>query len=360
MDTTFWHNKKVLVTGHTGFKGRWLSLWLQQLGAKVSGYSLAPATQPSLFEQANVSDSMNSIIGDIRDLARLQEVFSKVQPEIVFHMAAQALVRESYSDPITTYSTNVMGSLNVLEAIRNTSCVRSVVIVSTDKCYDNKEWPWGYRERDPLGGYDPYSASKSCMEIMIASYRSSYFTAEKYAVHGTAIATARAGNVIGGGDWTADRLVPDIIDHIHRKQDITLRYPHSVRPWQHVLEPLSGYMRLAELLFSEGCQYAQSWNFGPEENATKSVKWIADYLLRKSSSDINIIVENQEQAHEAAYLKLDCSKAAMALDWRPVWSLPEALNKVLSWVPSHESSASDLCFKQIAEFSCTEENIQCK
>ena len=358
VSTPFWRNKKVLVTGHTGFKGSWLSLWLQQLGAKVTGYSLEPATQPSLFEQADVSDGMDSIIGDIRDLAKLQEIFNKVQPEIVFHLAAQALVRESYSDPVTTYTTNVIGSLNVLEAIRHTPSVRAVVMVSTDKCYDNKEWSWGYREIDPLGGYDPYSSSKGCMEIMLASYRSSYFSANSYAEHGTAIASARAGNVIGGGDWTSDRLVPDIIDHIRRKQDITLRYPHAIRPWQHVLEPLSGYMRLAELLFSKGCNYAQSWNFGPEENSAKSVKWISEYLVGRSNSTINITIDKDTHPHEAAYLKLDCSKAAMKLDWQPKWSLPEALDRVLNWVPNHDSNARDICLKQIAEYSKVKVKLQ--
>jgi CDP-glucose 4,6-dehydratase len=351
MNTAFWHNKNVLVTGHTGFKGSWLSLWLQHLGAEVTGYSLEPATQPSLFEQANVSDDMHSIVGDIRDLPRLQEVFNKVQPDIVFHLAAQALVRESYSDPVTTYTTNVIGSLNVLEATRHTPSVCAVVMVSTDKCYDNKEWSWGYREIDPLGGHDPYSSSKGCMEIMLASYRSSYFSADTYAEHRTAIASARAGNVIGGGDWAKDRLIPDIVSHINRKQDITLRYPNAIRPWQHVLEPLSGYMRLAELLFLDGCDYAQSWNFGPEEHSAKSVKWIADYLLKQSNSDINIIITDQEQPHEAAYLKLDCSKAAMILNWHPKWGLPEALDKVLSWLPTHHSSAREHCLKQITEFT---------
>lgn len=354
----FWQNKRVFITGHTGFKGSWLSLWLQHLGAKVTGYSLKPATQPSLFEQANVSDGMHSIIGDIRDQAQLQEVFNNTQPEIVFHLAAQALVRESYSDPVATYTTNVIGSLNVLEAIRHTPSVRAVVMVSTDKCYDNKEWPWGYREIDSLGGHDPYSSSKGCMEIMLASYRSSYFPAEKHTHHGTAIASARAGNVIGGGDWTLDRLVPDIIDRIKRKQDITLRYPHAVRPWQHVLEPLSGYIRLAELLFCEGCNYAQSWNFGPEESSARSVNWLAEYLRKESGSEVKVLIENTEQLHEASYLKLDCSKAAMELDWRPRWTLPQSLDKVLHWVSNHHSGAREICIKQISEYSNVKVKLQ--
>jgi CDP-glucose 4,6-dehydratase len=288
----------------------------------------------------------------------LQAEFKRVQPDIVFHLAAQALVRESYADPVTTYTTNVIGSLNVLEAVRHTPSVRAVVMVSTDKCYDNKEWPWGYREIDPLGGHDPYSSSKGCMEIMLASYRSSYFSAEGYAQHGTAIASARAGNVIGGGDWSKDRLVPDIIDHIQRKQDISLRYPHAIRPWQHVLEPLSGYMRLAELLFSQGCQYAQSWNFGPEDSGAKSVKWITEYLLEKSSSDIDIIIPQQAQPHEAAHLKLDCSKAAMLLNWRPQWDLSEALDKVLSWLPNQHTNARHKCLEQITEFSTLKVKLQ--
>lgn len=358
MISSFWNNKKVLITGHTGFKGSWLALWLQSLGAKVTGYSLEPSTHPNLFEQANVSDGMESIIGDIRDQIQLQQVFIKHQPEIIFHLAAQALVRESYLDPVTTYTTNVIGSLNVLEAIRHTSSVRAVVMVSSDKCYDNKEWPWGYRETDPIGGHDPYSSSKGCMEIMLASYRSSFFPFNKYTEHGTAIASARAGNVIGGGDWAKNRLVPDIVSHIQNKQDITLRYPNAIRPWQHVLEPLAGYMRLAELLFLEGCDYAQSWNFGPEEHSAKSVKWITDYLLSVSDAGIDIKIEDQEQPHEAAYLKLDCSKAAMKLNWQPKWSLQEALDKVLDWVENHQQNARSTCLEQIAEYSKLEVKSQ--
>jgi CDP-glucose 4,6-dehydratase len=351
--STFWHNKTVLITGHTGFKGSWLSLWLQQLGVKVIGFSLESPTQTNLFEQADVSTGMKSIIGDIRDLAQLQLVFREVQPEIVFHLAAQSLVKESYSDPVNTYTTNVIGSLNVLEAVRQTPTIRSVVMVSTDKCYDNKEWAWGYREIDPLGGHDPYSSSKGCMEIMIASYRASYFPAEDYAQHKTAIASARAGNVIGGGDWAADRLVPDILNGIKNDQPISLRYPHAIRPWQHVLEPLCGYMLLAEKLFMHGSHYAQSWNFGPDDDSAKSVKWIAEYMLKKSASTLQVVMDNKAHLHEAHYLKLDCSKTNMELNWQAKWSLSEALDKVLSWSPSDKYSARDLCLQQIAEYSAS-------
>ena len=354
VNSAFWRNKSVLITGHTGFKGSWLSLWLQQLGAKVVGFSLEPPTQLNLFEQANVSSGMKSIIGDVRDLAQLQHVFNEAQPEIVFHLAAQSLVRESFCDPVTTYSTNVMGSLNVLEAIRNTPSVRSVVMVSTDKCYDNKEWHWGYREVDPVGGHDPYSSSKGCMEIMLASYRACYFPTEDYALHTTAIASARAGNVIGGGDWAVDRLVPDILNCIQHDQPVTLRYPHAIRPWQHVLEPLSGYMLLAEKLFEHGSQYAQSWNFGPDDNSAKSVKWIAEYMLEKSGClTTKLVLDTDTHPHEAHYLKLDCSKANMQLNWQPRWSLSIALDKVLSWSPSDKSSARDICLQHIAEYTAT-------
>ena len=353
MNSTFWHGKTILVTGHTGFKGSWLSLWLQQLGAKVVGFSLEPPTQENLFVQADVSSGMDSSIGDIRDLARLQLVFREVKPEIVFHLAAQSLVKESYSDPVNTYTTNVIGSLNVLEAVRQTPSVRSVVMVSTDKCYDNKEWAWSYREIDPLGGHDPYSSSKGCMEIMLASYRASYFPAEDFTRHKTAIASARAGNVIGGGDWAADRLVPDILNCIQHNQPLTLRYPHAIRPWQHVLEPLFGYMLLAEKLFSCGSHYAQSWNFGPDDESAKSVKWIAEYMLKKSASTLKVVMDSRAHPHEAHYLKLDCSKTNMELNWRAKWSLSEALDKVLSWSPSDKSSARELCLQQIAEYSAS-------
>jgi CDP-glucose 4,6-dehydratase len=358
VNSAFWHNKTVLITGHTGFKGSWLSLWLQQLGAKVVGYSLDPPTQVNLFEQANVSSGMKSIIGEIRDLERLKQVFNEVQPEIVFHLAAQSLVRESFSDPVTTYSTNVMGSLNVLEAVRHTPSVRSVVMVSTDKCYDNKEWPWGYREVDPVGGHDPYSSSKGCMEIMLASYRASYFPADDYALHGTAIASARAGNVIGGGDWAADRLVPDILNCIQHDQPITLRYPNAIRPWQHVLEPLSGYMLLAEKLFEYGSHYAQSWNFGPGDSSARSVKWIAEYMLKKSGLTTSVVMDTNAHPHEAHYLKLDCSKANMELNWQPRWNLSVALDKVLSWSPSDKYSAQGICLQQIADYSATKVHVQ--
>ncbi|WP_299074808.1 CDP-glucose 4,6-dehydratase [uncultured Paraglaciecola sp.] len=352
MNRLFWQNKKVLITGHTGFKGGWLSLWLQHLGAQVTGFSLAPPTEPNLFNKASIAENINSIIGDIRDSEHLSRVLQKCQPDIVFHLAAQPLVRESYQDPVGTYTTNVIGSLNVLEAIRHCHSVRAAVIVSTDKCYENQEWHWGYRENDPVGGHDPYSSSKACMEILLASYRKSYFQAADPSL--PAIASARAGNVIGGGDWAKDRLIPDTLQAISHQQPIYLRYPNAIRPWQHVLEPLSGYLLLAEKLYNDGHAYAQSWNFGPPASSAKSVKWLVDYLLQQTESKIELIIDKESAPHEAHFLKLDFSKANEQLDWQPRWDLATALDKVIDWsMPGKHSALSmqTLCIQQIDEYS---------
>jgi CDP-glucose 4,6-dehydratase len=352
MNSAFWHGKRVLLTGHTGFKGSWLSLWLQSMGAKVIGYALTPPTNPSLFEVANVSSGMTSIIGDIRDLAHLQKVFAEHQPEIVIHMAAQPLVRYSYLEPVETYSTNVMGTVNLLEAIRQTKCVKAVVNVTTDKCYENREWAWGYRENEAMGGFDPYSSSKGCAELVTAAYRNSYFHPEKYHEHGVAIATGRAGNVIGGGDWAEDRLIPDTMRAIVSGQPVNIRNPHSIRPWQHVLEPLSGYLLLAQRLYEEGPAFAEAWNFGPNDDDAKPVDWILDKLSKTWGEGAGWQLDKGEHPHEAHYLKLDCSKAKSRLQWQPKWSLATAIEEICVWHKAHtaEADMQAMCLHQIKQY----------
>lgn len=327
----FWRDKRVLVTGHTGFKGSWLCLWLQSLGAKVTGYALNPPTNPSLFDVADVGGGMHSVIGDIRDLAHLQSVFAERRPEIVIHMAAQPLVRYSYVNPVETYSSNVMGTVHLLETVRTTPGVRAVVNVTSDKCYENREWVWGYRENEPMGGYDPYSNSKGCAELVASAYRNSFFNPDAYAKHGVALASARAGNVIGGGDWAQDRLVPDILRAIEKNDPVVIRSPHAIRPWQHVLEPLSGYLLLAQKLYEEGAAFAEGWNFGPNDLDAKPVSWIVDDMTKTWGDGARWVLDGGAHPHEAHYLKLDCSKARMRLDWTPRWSLDTALHKIVEW-----------------------------
>lgn len=328
----FWRGKRVFVTGHTGFKGAWLSLWLSKLGANVAGYALAPATTPSAFELFGVGAGMKSVIADVRDLARLQAAVTDFKPEIVFHMAAQALVRDSYEIPVETYATNVMGTVHVLEAIRKVGGVRAAVVITTDKCYENREWHWGYREDDPLGGFDPYSNSKSCAELVTASYRNSFFHPGAYKEHGTAIATARAGNVIGGGDWAKDRLIPDLMNSFLGTRPVLIRRPHSIRPWQHVLDPLRGYLLLAERLWDDGTKYSEAWNFGPGDEDSKPVAWIADRLATLWGEGAQWSVEAAEKGpHEATYLKLDPSKARARLGWQSSWDLNSSLQNIVDW-----------------------------
>jgi CDP-glucose 4,6-dehydratase len=275
VNDSFWHGRKVFLTGHTGFKGGWLSLWLQRLGAEVTGFSLASPTNPSLFAVAKVEMGMTSIIGDIRDGEALSRAMEAARPDVVIHMAAQSLVRHSYVNPVETYSTNVMGTVHLLEAVRAVGTVRAVIVVTSDKCYENREWVWSYRENDPMGGYDPYSNSKGCSELVVAAYRSSYFNPANYEKHGVALASARAGNVIGGGDWAADRLIPDMLRAAALGQPVVIRSPHAIRPWQHVLEPLAGYMLLVEKMCTSGREFSEGWNFGPNDDAAKPVEWIA-------------------------------------------------------------------------------------
>lgn len=337
IETSFWKDRRVLITGHTGFKGSWLSLWLQSMGARLTGYALEPTTQPSLFKVASVAQSMTSVIADIRDDYSFRRVMKDADPEVIIHMAAQPLVRQSYIDPVETYSINVMGLVTVLDAARHhRGSLRSVVNVTTDKCYENREWVWGYRENEALGGYDPYSSSKACAELVTAAYRNSYMNPERYAEHGIGLASARAGNVIGGGDWASDRLIPDMMRAVEKGVPVKIRSPHAIRPWQHVLEPLSGYLILAQRLSEDGQRFAQAWNFGPVEADARPVQWIAERLSLLWGDGARWELDEGLHPHEAAYLKLDCSKAAAELNWRPKWTLETALQRIVSWHKAHE------------------------
>lgn len=353
VNPAFWKGKRVLLTGHTGFKGSWLSLWLQSMGSQVAGYALAPPTNPNLFEVGDVGKGMTSNIGDIRDLEHLRRVFAGHRPEIVIHMAAQPLVRYSYIEPVETYSTNVMGTVNLLEAVRSTNSVKAVVNVTTDKCYENREWEWGYRENEAMGGYDPYSSSKGCAELVTAAYRNSYFHPDKYQTHGIAIASARAGNVIGGGDWADDRLIPDIMRAITAGKPIHIRNPYATRPWQHVLEPLSGYLVLAQKLYEEGTRFAEGWNFGPSDEDAKPVQWIVENLVKSWGEGASWLQDEGDHPHEAHYLKLDCSKAKARLEWYPRWHLEEALNAIIEWHRAYRngSNMQALTLSQIGAYS---------
>lgn len=352
MSPNFWAGRRVLITGHTGFKGSWLSLWLQQMGAVVTGYALEPPTSPSLFEAGAVSDGMQSVVGDVRNPVSLSSMMHQARPEIVFHLAAQSLVRVSYAEPVETYSTNVMGTVNLLEAVRNVGGVKAVVVVTSDKCYENREWAWGYRENDPMGGYDPYSSSKGCAELVCASYRSSFFGAAEFARHGVGVATARAGNVIGGGDWAQGRLIPDILNGLAANELVRIRNPQAIRPWQHVLEPLRGYLDLAERLVEHGPEYAEAWNFGPNDEDVKPVKWIVEQMAGLWGGAPRWEVCPGDQLHEATYLKLDISKVRSRIQWRPLLCLTDALKLVVDWTREFNSGADarELCMMQIRAY----------
>lgn len=337
MNLAFWHGRRVFLTGHTGFKGAWLSLWLQQLGARVTGYALPPS-EPSLFEIAKVAEGMNSVLGDVRDGSLLKSSMLDASPEIVIHMAAQPLVRRSYIDPIETYSTNVMGTVQLLQAVRDCSTVRAVINVTTDKCYENREWVWPYREDDPMGGYDPYSSSKGCAELVTAAYRNSFFNSNSHDEHGVAVATARAGNVIGGGDWAADRLIPDILLAFAKQKPAVIRNPLAVRPWQHVLEPLRGYLVLAERLYMEGAHFANAFNFGPRADDCRSVESIVRTLAGFWGPGASWTMDAGENPHEAMLLKLDISRAAHYLDWHPQLDLDHALQLTSNWYRGLDNS----------------------
>ena len=320
-----WHGRKVLVTGHTGFKGGWLSLWLHQLGAEVTGFSLPAPTEPSFFEQTRLAELVRHVEGDVRDLAAVEAVMRETQPDVVFHLAAQPLVRYSYDAPVETFDTNVMGTVNVLEACRKVDSVRAVVCITTDKCYENREWIWPYRENDPMGGHDPYSASKGAAELAISAYRRSFFQ------KGARIASVRAGNVIGGGDWALDRLVPDIIRAMLAGQPPQIRNPNSIRPWQHVLEALNGYILIAQRLLEGRDECACAWNFGPADDDTQPVGWIVEEMLAAWPEKISWEQPKGDHPHEAVLLKLDSSKARNELGWRPRLRLKQALGKVIEW-----------------------------
>lgn len=342
----FFADKKIFVTGHTGFKGSWLCLWLSSMGAHVTGYALDPPTKPSLFALARVGELVDSRIADVRDAGCLARAMAEAKPEIVIHMAAQPLVRDSYKIPVETYATNVMGTVHLLEAVRQCPCVKAVVNVTTDKCYENREWVWGYRENEPMGGFDPYSSSKGCSELVTAAYRNSFFQ------RSVALATARAGNVIGGGDWATDRLIPDCISALLAGEPVRIRDPHAIRPWQHVLEPLSGYLTLAQRLYESGSEYAEGWNFGPADDDTKPVEWIVQRMCGLWGNSARYEIDAGDHPHEARYLKLDCSKARMRLGWQPRWNLEKALHSIIEWANEY-SSANDMrscCLKQIEAY----------
>ncbi|MDD4601157.1 MAG: CDP-glucose 4,6-dehydratase [Negativicutes bacterium] len=347
MTTGFWRNKTVFLTGHTGFKGTWLALWLQKLGAKVIGYSLKAPTKPNMFDTVNLSEKMISVYGDVREHDNLYSVIKQYQPDIVFHLAAQSLVRKSYHNPIETFSTNIMGTVNILDAAKNVPSIKAVINITSDKCYENKEWVWGYRESDPMGGDDPYSCSKGCSELITASFRKSFFSQLNQA----AVATARAGNVIGGGDWAEDRLVPDCIRALHSSKPIIIRNPHAFRPWQHVLEPLSGYINLAKALYDAGPDFIGAWNFGPQSDVSKSVGYIVQKLISNWGSDTELLTE-PSNLKEANYLKLDCSKAETKLGWKTRWGLDIAICKTIEWYKAFYSCDDmyRLTIKQIDDY----------
>ncbi len=349
----FWRGRKVLMTGHTGFKGSWLSLWLQAMGADLRGISLAPPTAPALFEVAKVAQGMDSQIADIRDAGVIARLVKDFQPEVVIHMAAQPLVRLSYQQPIETYATNVMGTVHVLEAARHAGSVRAIVNVTTDKCYDNREWAWGYREDEAMGGHDPYSSSKGCAELVSSAYRKSFLKEA-----GIGMATARAGNVIGGGDWALDRLVPDTLLALEKGQPVQIRNPHAIRPWQHVLEPLSGYLLLAEKLHEHGQAFAEGWNFGPQDEDARPVQWIVEQLCQTWGQGASWKLQPGQHPHEASYLKLDISKAKQRLRWTPRWSLNTALTHITDWHQAwlRGQDMRSLCLSQISQYQNQNQN----
>lgn len=360
IDKSFWKNKKVLITGSTGFKGSWLCLWLQSLGAKVTGFTRKPPTKPSLFELCEIDKLAHSILGDIRSKEDLQEAIMATQPDIVIHMAAQPIVRASYQIPAETYEINVMGTVNLLEAVRvavqNNIPIKAVINVTSDKCYENKEWIWGYREVDALGGYDPYANSKACSELVTMSYRNSFFNPDEYDVHGVAIASARSGNVIGGGDWASDRLIPDFIRSLMEDSKLKIRNPGAIRPWQHVLEPLGGYLMLAQKLCEDGKYFSQSWNFGPNDSDAKPVEWIVQKLCNKWGGNASYEIELDAQRHETHYLKVDCSKAKSELGWEPKWNLDQALDRIIEFTHAYQQNKNlrSLCLKQIEQYCATD------
>jgi len=331
MNSNFWKNKKVLLTGHTGFKGSWLSIWLKKIGVDLIGFSKDVPTEPSLFELANVSKDMTSVMGDIRNFSVVQEIIEKNQPDIIIHMAAQALVRDSYKNPLETFSTNIMGTANVLEAIKISKKTRVMINVTSDKCYENKGIGNNFSEDAAMGGYDPYSSSKGCSELISSAYRNSFYNIEDFESHKLSLATVRAGNVIGGGDWAKDRLIPDIIKGIRDKRTIEIRNIEAIRPWQFVLEPLNGYLLLAEKMWEDGKKFSESWNFGPNNDDCKSVKWILEKIAEKWNEEIKWDKKNVKNLHEALVLKLNCEKAKTRLEWRTKLDINQTIEWTINW-----------------------------
>lgn len=347
----FYEGKKVLVTGHTGFKGSWLSIWLHELGAEVVGVALDPFTERDNYVLSGIKDKITDIRGDIRDGAFLKEIFQKYKPEIVFHLAAQPLVRLSYDIPVETYETNVMGTINVMEAIRVTESVRVGIMITTDKCYENKEQIWGYRENEPMGGYDPYSSSKGATEIAIASWRQSFFNPKEYLKHQKSIASVRAGNVIGGGDWALDRIIPDCIKSLEDGNSIDIRSPKAIRPWQHVLEPLSGYMHLATKIWNEPTKYCEGWNFGPKTESIATVWDIAFKVVQNYGKGELKDLSDPNALHEAKLLMLDISKAKFELGWEPRLNIDQTIELTIDWYKRYKTEdVYSLCLEQIENF----------
>lgn len=350
-------NARALVTGHTGFKGSWLAFWLVQLGSKISGYSLLPPTEPNHFDLLDLN--IVSTIGDVRDAEKVKQLFNEQQPEIVFHLAAQPIVRLSYKDPVATFSTNLMGTINVLEAARECRSVRAIVIVTSDKCYDNKEWIWGYRENDSIGGYDPYSASKGCAELITSCWRNSFFNPADYGrTHNTLLASVRAGNVIGGGDWAQDRLIPDMMRAVSNSETVNIRNPRATRPWQHVLEPLSGYLLLGQKLLEGRKEFADAWNFGPSEDGNVTVVEIVDQVKAVWPKIDYEIQKSPDQPNEAGLLRLDCSKARTKLQWSPVWDVKTAIAKTTQWYRAFHESADVRSFEDLHGYISDAKNKQ--
>ena len=346
IDQEFWKGKRVFLTGHTGFKGSWLSLWLFSLGAEVRGYALNPPTSPSLFNEAKINSIIDSQIGDIRDQDALHESMTEFNPDILIHMAAQPLVRYSYDNPIETYEVNVIGTAKVLEAARSCPDLKAIVNITTDKCYENDDRSEGYMENDPMGGYDPYSSSKGCAELVTSSYRRSFLQEQ-----GVGLASVRAGNVIGGGDWADDRLIPDILRSFEKNKPVIIRNPKATRPWQHVLEPLSGYLILTQNLYKNQKKYAEGWNFGPNEKDVQPVDWILDKMISKWPNS-SWELDNNSNPHEAGFLKLDISKAKSKLNWSPVWELSQALEKIVIWHQAwiNKDDMQAVCLTEIEEY----------
>lgn len=351
MFDNMFQGRTVLITGHTGFKGSWLCIWLKELGANIVGYALEPYTERDNFVVSGLKDKIIHIIGDVGDYQKLRETFKKYRPEFVFHFAAQPIVRESYVNPKETYDTNIGGTVNVLECCRITDSVRVVINVTSDKCYENKEWVWGYRENDPMGGYDPYSSSKGCSELITAAYRNSFFNPIDFEKHGKSLSSVRAGNVIGGGDWQKDRIIPDCVRALESKKPIEIRRPHATRPWQHVLEPLSGYLLLASKMYEEPQKFCGAWNFGPNQNPITTVGEIADMIVAKWGSGSWIDKSNQEEPHEANLLNLDISKAKTYLKWSPVWNAETTVGETVKWYKKYNYQNSyEICKSQIDQY----------